>query len=276
MFFRRASQIDSKKIIVIGAGEVGYDIARRLAGENKFVVVIDHDPEALRRIEDSMDVQTILGSGASPTVLTQAGTAGASIVLAVTSSDNINLLACMFANVMAPGAIKLARIREADYTLNSDILTSAALNISLLVNPDDEIVRMIDRLLSLPGALEYGEFANGRLRFVGIVVEEGPLLGQPLKRFREITQDTGIMVGAIARDQRILVPSGDDFIKKNDLVYFVYRSASQKNLLAALNRSRNVFSSVCIVGGGSIGLKFAQRLEGKNIRVKLFERDEQG
>jgi trk system potassium uptake protein TrkA len=108
-----------------------------------------------------------------------------------------------------------------------------------------------------------------------MVVEEGPLVGQPLKRFREITQDNGIMVGAIAHGQRVLVPSGDDVISKNDMVYFVYLSASQKNLLAALNRSRHVLSSVCIVGGGSIGLKLAKRLEGKNIRVKLFERDEQ-
>ena len=271
MLFPKKRRLEQSKIIVIGAGEVGFNIAQRLSGEKKSVVVIDLDAEALRRLEDGLDVQTVLGSGASPGILIEAGTKDASIVLAVTDSDSANLLACTFANVIAPQAIKLARIRDEDYTSHADILASAALNISLLVNPDEEIVRMIDRLLSLPGALEYGDFAKGKLRVVGMHVYEGPLVGQPLKRFRDIVQDPGIMVAAIVRDQRMRVPSGDDRIEEDDLVYFVYLSSSQNKLLSSLHRTRTVFNSVCIVGGGNIGFKLAQRLEGKGIRVKLLE-----
>lgn len=271
MFFQKKHRTELSKIIVIGAGEVGYNIAQRLSAEHKSVVVIDMEPEALNRLEDVMDVQTVLGSGSSPSVLLEAGTASASVVLAVTDDDSANLLACAFANVIAPEAVKLARVRDEDYTSHADMLCGAALNISMLVNPDEEIVRMISRLLSLPGALEYGDFANGSLRVVGMPVHEGPLIGQPLKRFREIVADAGIMVAAIVRNQQMRVPSGNDVIEAGDLVYFVYLSGSQNRLLAALQRSRTEYASVCIVGGGNIGFKLAQRLEGKKVRVKLLE-----
>lgn len=199
MLFRRAPQkVEELKIVIVGAGEVGFHIAQRLSEEQKQVVVIDQNPDKLRRIEDNMDVQTVLGSGSIPSVLKNAGAGDAAIFLAVTDSDETNIVACLFANTIAPKAMKLARIRTEEYTAYPQLLGSGSLQISMLINPEQEIVRSIERLLTLPGAVEYGQLADGFIRMVGMRVESGPLIEQPLTRFREIVQDDGIMVGAIA------------------------------------------------------------------------------
>lgn len=275
MLFRRPSpKIDQMKIIIIGAGEVGFYIAQRLAGEHKQVIVIDQNPDKLHRIEENLDVQTILGSGSSPSVLKKAGGEDATIFLAVTDSDETNIIACLFANAIAPKATKLARVRSPEYTGYPALLSGGSLNISMLVNPEEEIVRSIERLLTLPGAVEYGEFADGRIRMVGMRVEEGPLIEEPLSRFREILGNDGVMVGAIARNEQLIVPGGDDIIQKNDIVYFVYRPASQHVLLRSLRRSRGILGSACIVGGGNIGTRLARLLEAKRVDTKLIELNE--
>ena len=162
MLFRRAPQkVEELKIVIVGAGEVGFHIAQRLSEEQKQVVVIDQNPDKLRRIEDNMDVQTVLGSGSIPSVLKNAGAGDAAIFLAVTDSDETNIVACLFANTIAPKAMKLARIRTEEYTAYPQLLGSGSLQISMLINPEQEIVRSIERLLTLPGAVEYGQLADG-------------------------------------------------------------------------------------------------------------------
>ena len=238
MLFRRAPQkVEELKIVIVGAGEVGFHIAQRLSEEQKQVVVIDQNPDKLRRIEDNMDVQTVLGSGSIPSVLKNAGAGDAAIFLAVTDSDETN--------------------------------------ISMLINPEQEIVRSIERLLTLPGAVEYGQLADGFIRMVGMRVESGPLIEQPLTRFREIVQDDGIMVGAIARGQKLIVPSGSDVIKAGDTVYFAYKPTSQRALLRALHKTRGSLGTACIVGGGNIGLRLARLLENKGVDTKLIDISEE-
>lgn len=263
---------NKNKIVIVGAGEVGFHIAKRLAAEARSVVVIDRDADRLQRLEEQMDVQTVHGSGSIPSVLHKAGVEEASVFVAVTDSDDANIMACLFAGALAPNVVKLARIRHPEYAAHAEFLRDSSLNISLLVNPEQEIVRTIDRLLTLPGAVEYGELAHGRLRMAGLRVEEGPLLNEPLRRFREIVCDDGIMVGAIAGKKRLLVPSGEDVIHKGDVVYFVYRPASQPNLLAALNRKREFLHTACIIGGGNIGSRLAALFEKKGIKTTLIER----
>lgn len=274
MFFRRrAPKAEQLKIVIIGAGEVGFHVAQRLAEEHKQVVVIDQHADALRRLEESLDVQTVLGSGASPSVLHEAGAASADILLAATDSDEINIVACLFAGAIAPHAVKLARVRNAEYSAYINMLADPVLNISKLVNPEEEIVRTIDRVLTLPGAIEYGEFADRRIRMVSLHVEEGPLVGQPLTRFRQIVGDDGIMVGGIGRGDTLIVPSGTDEILAGDVVYFVYKSTSLRTLLAALRRERDMIGTVCIVGGGNIGERLAALFEKKGIAVKLIDKN---
>ena len=145
----------------------------------------------------------------------------------------------------------------------------------MLINPEQEIVRSIERLLTLPGAVEYGQLADGFIRMVGMRVESGPLIEQPLTRFREIVQDDGIMVGAIARGQKLIVPSGADVIKAGDTVYFAYKPTSQRALLRALHKTRGSLGTACIVGGGNIGLRLARLLENKGVDTKLIDISEE-
>ncbi len=277
MFFRckqknHSAQV-TRKVIIVGAGEVGYHVALRLANEQKNVVVIDLNEQALQRLDDDMDVQTVCGSGSSPKVLQSIGINDGDIFLAVTNSDENNILACLFANTLAPKAQKLARIRNGEYLSHTNILENPALNISALVNPEQEIVQSIDKRLTLPGAVEYGEFADGRICMVAMKMHEGPLIGKALKYFRDIVQEEQIMVGAIVRDQSLIIPSGDHSLQVGDVAYFLYQSSAQPALLKALKRTTGFVSSVCIMGGGSIGACMAEAFARKGIDVTLIERD---
>ncbi len=274
MFFRsKKSKESPRKVVIVGAGEVGYHVAMRLANEQKHVIVIDINEQALQRIDDTMDVQTVCGSGSSPRVLHDLGLKNSDVFLAVTNSDENNILACLFANTLAPKAQKLARIRNREYLTHSNILDNPALNISALVNPEQEIVQSIDKRLTLPGAVEYGEFADGRICMVAMKMQEGPLLGKPLKYFREIVQEEQIMVGAIVRDKSLIIPSGDNALQKGDVAYFLYQSTAQPALLQALDRTTGFVSSVCIMGGGSIGFCMAETFARKGIAVTIIERN---
>ena len=161
------------KIVIVGAGEVGFHIASHLAYENKDVVVIDADPMALRRVSDSIDVQTVNGSGSSPVTLEEAGIKEAEILLAVTNSDEVNLVACLVADIVSPSTKKLARIRAGDFDHYHDQFSANAPHIDTLINPEIEVVRTIERMLRLPGAVDVGEFADGRVKFVGINLDPG-------------------------------------------------------------------------------------------------------
>lgn len=278
-FFFGKSKVERKKVVIVGAGEVGFHLARRLTQENKEVTVIDLNPERLKRITDNLDVQVVLGSGSSPAVLREAGSEGTSVFLAVTSSDETNIMACLFANVMAPKAMILARLRNEEYAGYPELFGQSGLRISMMVSPEKEVVRTIDRLLSLPGSTEYAEFAEGRIRMVAYRMDENTcgkaIIGQALMSFRQLADDDGIMVAAIARRDKLIIPTGQDILHNGDVAYFVYRQSSQKPLLRLLGRTRAFFNTVCIVGGGTIGMLLARLYEGKGMDVKLIDMDEQ-
>ena len=164
------------KIIIIGAGEVGFHIASRLSLENKDVVLIDSNPTAVQRVSDSIDVQVIVGSGSSPVVLEEAGIHEAEILLAVTDSDETNLVACLTASLISPSTRKLARIRNADFDRYHNIFREQPPFISTVINPEIEVVKTIDQMLSAPGASDVGAFADGRLKLIGIRLKEKSVL----------------------------------------------------------------------------------------------------
>lgn len=273
-FFKNAAAPAARaKVVLVGAGEVGFRIAKRLAQDGKEVVIIDLDPERLSEIKGGVDVQTVTGSGSSPSVLKEAGVESAQYFLAVTDKDEINLVSCMFANSLAPAAVKLARIRNPEYAQYPGLLGSEGLNIRMMVNPDEEVVHTIDRLLSLPGALDYAQFADGRLRMVEYKVEQAPFVGQPLTRFRQLVGNDGIMVASILRKDGLIIPGGSEAIQAGDTVYFAYLAGAQRALLRALGRTRGFFNTACIIGGGNIGMLLARLFEDKGLDVKLIERD---
>ncbi|UZP68361.1 Trk system potassium transporter TrkA [Desulfovibrio mangrovi] len=273
-FFSRAPRVEQLKVVIVGAGEVGYHIAHRLAQESKEVVIIDQSAEALRRVSEVLDVQTFQGSGSSPVVLSDAGVMDADIFLAVTDSDEINIISCLFANAISPDSIKIARIRNEEYNLYQDALTNKPLNISTIINPEIEVIKAIDRMLAVPGAVDFSEFAEGRVKLVGIRVEKGPLVGKKLMAFREIVPDTNVLIAAIVRGEDLIIPSGRDEIVAGDVVYFACKDTSLEAVRKVCGRNIDPVRDVLIIGGGNIGLRLAVLFERKGLHVKLVDRSE--
>ena len=262
------------RIIIVGAGEVGFHVARRLAVENKEVVVVDKNAEALRKVSEATDVQTVHGSGCSPRMLEQAGIKEADILLAVTDSDEINLIACFFANTLAPGATKLARIRSEEYTEQKHLLTRGNLDITKVINPDQEVVDSILRLMSVPGAVEINEFAGGKIRLIGLRPPElSPILGVKLMELRDVIGQVPVVVAALVRDGELIVPRGDDRILRGDTVYIACDITDQDEILERFGILVEPIRSVLIVGGGNIGYKLAKALDNKFFHTRVVERD---
>ena len=262
------------KIVIVGAGQVGFHIASRLALEKKDVVVIDKNPEALRRVSESLDVQVVQGCGSSPAILEQAGIEGADILLAVTDSDETNLVAAVFANILSPTTIKLARIRGEEYLTYEEALRKDPYGINVIINPEAEAAKMVERLLRVPGAVDVGEFAQGRVKIIGVRLDRNcPVAGTKLIDLKAKTGQKKILVAAIMRDETLIIPSGEDQILEGDLVYFVSEEKELKAALKIFGKRAEPFNRVLLVGGGNLGLKLAQALERLSIHTKLIEKD---
>ncbi|MFW6052661.1 MAG: Trk system potassium transporter TrkA [Desulfosalsimonas sp.] len=260
------------KIIIVGAGEIGYHVASRMSFENKDVVVIDRDPAAIQRISDNVDVESITGSGSSPRVLKEAGLKEAEILLAVTDSDETNLVACLMADVISPTTKKLARIREGDFDPYHQVLHDQAPHIDTVINPEIEVVKSIERFLSIPGAVDVSEFADGMLKFIGLYLDQGSLMAGI--RLREIPEKIGqqILVAAVVRKEELIIPGGNASLYAGDLVYFISEEKGVAPILKAFNRETKPVRRTMIVGGGRIGARLAGVLEKKGIQIKIIER----
>jgi trk system potassium uptake protein TrkA len=262
------------KVIIIGAGEVGFHIASHLARENKDVVVVDTNPETLRRVSDNLDVQVLQGSGSSPVVLEEAGIKSAEIMLAVTNSDEANLVACLAADVISPATKKLARIRNADYDGYHETFREKAPHIDTVINPDTEVVKTILGMMKVPGAVDVGEFADGRIKFVGIYLDDrSPLNGVELVDLPGRLGGMRLLIAAIMRDEELIIPRGKDQLRAGDLVYFITESDQLEPTLAALGKQEAPIKRVLIIGGGRIGYRLASLFEDESIACKIIEKD---
>ncbi len=263
------------KVIIAGAGEVGFHIAQRLASERKEVVVIDRNAETLRRFSDLLDVKTIHGSGSSPGVLDEAGIKGAEAFLAVTNRDETNLVACMFVNALSPKTLKLARIRNDDYTGYRKELTQSILNIDKIINPEEEMVTSIVRAMSVPGAEDVSEFAEGRIRLIAMRIrEDAPITGMRLLDLLHNPGPSPFVVAAIFRRERLIVPTGKSYIEPGDLVYFVCKKEDMESVLGFFGGHIEPVRDILLVGGGNLGVRLARHLEAKSIHLRLVEKDE--
>ena len=264
------------KIIIIGAGEVGYHIASRLALENKDVLVVDKNPEAIRRVAETLDVQTITGSGSSPEILLEAGVKEAEIVLAVTNSDEANLVACLVADTLSPSTKKLARIRGADFDEYHHTFRENSPHIETVINPEIEVVKTIQRLMRVPGAVDMGEFADGRIKFVGVyLTEKDPLAGARLSELPGIVGEKRLLIAAVVRDEEVIIPRGNDRLLAGDLIYFISEEERLLETLSLFDKHTQPIRRVLIIGGGRIGYRLAARLEEQSIYCKLIERNAQ-
>ncbi len=262
------------KIIIVGAGEVGYNIANRLASENKKVVVIERNADAARRIAEDLDVQVITDSGSSPAVLMDAGVKEADILLAVTDSDETNLVACMVTNMLSPNTKKLVRLRNADFDPYHDNFRNSVPHIDTVINPEIEVVNTIRKLMDVPGAQDVGEFVDGQVKYVGIRLEESsPLAGMRLLDFHDRFGDDRPLIAAIIRNNEVIVPRGTNRLVPGDLVYFVTHSRDLEKTLEKFGVKIQPIQRALIIGGGRIGARLAGILEDEGIKTKIIESD---
>jgi len=263
------------KIIIVGAGEVGFHIASHLALENKDVWVIDNDSDAIRRVTDNIDVQIVQGSGSSPASLAEAGIKEAEIMLAVTNSDETNLVACLVSDILSPSTKKLARIRAADFDEYHDTFREQGPRIDTVINPEIEVVKTIDQLMSVPGAVDVGEFADGRVKLIGVRLDENePVIGVRLSDLSAKISRPIPLITAVIRDEELIIPRGNDKLLAGDLVYFLSDENNLLETLSAFNKHSEPIRRVLIVGGGRIGFRLATLLEEKSIYTKIIEKDQ--
>ena len=262
------------KILILGAGQVGRTAAHHLAREPaNEVTVIDTNEELLRDLQDRLDIRAVAGHGAYPSVLEAAGIADTEVLVALTSSDEVNIVACEIAHALYRTPTKIARIRSSDYTTREQLFTEGALAVDVWINPEQLVTEHIARLLSYPGALQVVEFADGRVHLVGVRARpDGLLVGKQLRTLREHLPDTDARVAAIYRDGRLLPVGGDTVIEEEDEILFVAASDDLRRVMAELRRSEEPVRRLVIAGGGNIGFRLARTLE-KSNQVKVIDRD---
>jgi trk system potassium uptake protein TrkA len=264
------------KVIVCGAGQVGYAIARHLAGEHNDVTVIEQNPALVQRVNDTLDVQGMEGFASHPDVLERAGAPDADMIIAVTYADEVNMVACQVAHSLFNVPTKIARVREQSYlkTIWRDLFSRDHMPIDVIISPEVEVARAVERRLHVPGAFDTIPFADEKVRVIGVSINEDcPILDTPLRQLTELFPDLNVVVVGIIRGDRMIVPSGDDQLLASDDVYFVAEVSHVARALTLFGHEEKEARRIIIIGGGHIGLAVAQRLEedGAGVRTKLIE-----
>lgn len=256
----------------MGAGEVGFHIARRLSEEGHDVALIDKDPQQIRRVADNLDVHALLGSGTSPRVLKDVGIDNADMLVAATDSDEINLITCLLVKTLNPYLLKVARVRNEEYFQEGELFSKDLLGIDHVINPQSEMVNTIQSIMEVPGASEVIDFVEGRVKLIGfLVAEDSPFVDRRLSSFNE--PKGKVLVGAIVRGDRVLIPKGEDVILAGDLVYVVARNTELGKTLGFLDIKQESSRRVIIVGGGQTGATLAKRLDRTKISTKIIEKE---
>ncbi|HEN21427.1 MAG TPA: Trk system potassium transporter TrkA, partial [Desulfobacteraceae bacterium] len=260
------------KIIIVGAGEVGFNIAQRLSEETQDVVLIDKDPEKIKAVTEDLDVQALLGSGTSPQLLRDAGIEDADILVAATDSDEVNLVSCMLAHGLNQYIIRVARVKNNEFLAEKNLFGQDFLGIDHVINPQSVMVDSILSLMEVPGATEVIDFVEGRVKLIGFMIaKNSPLIGTQLVTFKE--KGAKLLIGAIVRGEQVVIPSGDDIIQAEDVVYVVIKKEETEQALRLLNIKAEALKRVIIVGGGQTGAILASALEHSKINAKIIEKD---
>lgn len=262
------------KIIILGAGQVGGNLAEHLAGEANDITVVDTNEARLRELRDRLDISVVSGSAAHPDVLAQAGLENADMLVAVTSNDETNMVACQVANCLFNTPTKIARVRAISYLTQQKLFDSGAIPIDVLISPETLVSEYIFRLIEQPGALQVLDFADGKVQLVAVkAYHGGPLVGQELRFLRQHMPSVDTRVAAIYRRNRAIVPTGATVIEADDEVFFIAAKADIRAVMSELRRLEMAYKRITIAGGGNIGLRLARMLEGRyNVRVIEFNK----
>jgi len=260
------------KIAILGAGQVGAPVAEQLALEGHDVTVVDADAERINQIGERLDIQTVVGHAAYPTVLEQAGLGAADMVLAVTAADEINMVACQMAETLFHTPTKLARLRAPEYLSHPELFNRDAFPVDYIISPEQVVTDSIHRLIEHPGALQVVDFAGGRVRLVGVRAEPfGPLVGHQLQELRHQMPGVDTRVAAIYRRGQAIIPEGPTVIEEGDEVFFIAAREHIQGVLTSLRGAEEIVRGVVIVGGGKIGSALAEALERTPVQVKLID-----
>ena len=258
-------------IIILGAGQVGSTVAESLVNEANDITVVDLDGEKLKLLQDRFDLRTLLGNASHPSILEQAGLADADMLLAVTQSDEVNMVACKLAASLYNTPTKIARIRSADFLAHPEIFSPDNFCVDFSICPEQILTDYIRKLIEFPEALQVLEFADGKVSLVAVrAVAGGPLVGQPLSFMNSHLPNVDARVAAIFRQDRSIIPQGDTVIEAGDEVFFIAATENIRTVLKELRRMDKPAKRVMIMGGGNIGRRLALALE-KEYQVKIVE-----
>lgn len=259
------------KIIILGAGQVGSTVAQNLASEANDITVVDSNPDVLYELQDKLDLRVVEGYASHPEVIRRAGGDDADMIIAVTNSDETNMVACQIAYSLFHTPTKIARLRASEYLQEQSLFCQDAFPIDVLISPEKILTDYLHRLIAHPGAFQVQDFADGRVRLIGMkAYHGGPLVDQQLRAFKEHLPKVDARVAAIYRRDRPIIPHGDTVIEADDDVFFI---AARNDIRAMMNELQVAGESakrVMIAGGGNIGRRVAQSLE-KFYKVKLIE-----
>lgn len=263
------------KIVILGAGQVGSTLAENLAVEANDVTVVDQDMEALNELQERADIRAVCGYASYPETLRRAGADDADMIIAVTDSDETNMLACRISHTLFHTPAKIARVRSSEYLREGDALFARdALSVDMRISPEQLVTDAILKLIEHPGALQVVDFADGRVRLAGLrAYYGGPLVGRQLRELpSRLPAGVDARVAAIYRRGRPILPEGDTVIEADDEVFLVAARAHIPEIMAELRRMDKPVKRVMLAGGGNIGFRLASALQSK-VQVKIIERD---
>ncbi|WP_281301163.1 MULTISPECIES: Trk system potassium transporter TrkA [unclassified Iodidimonas] len=268
------------KVVVCGAGQVGLNIARYLADQKNDVIIVDRSAKLIRKVGESLDVQAMEGHASDPDVLEAAGLAEADMIIAVTISDEVNMVACQIAHSLFNVPTKIARIRNQSYLAPqwSDLFTRDNIPIDVIISPEVEVAEAIYRRLEVPGAFDTLPFSEDSVRVLGIRLDERcPVVDTPLRQLTELFPDLRVRVMGIMRGGKLFVPLADDHMEIGDGVYIAVEKRYVARAMGVFGHEEEAARRIVVIGGGSVGMFLAQKLESRTPRlnVKLIERDEE-
>jgi trk system potassium uptake protein TrkA len=264
------------RVIVCGAGRVGYSIASYLSRENNDVTVIDHDADMIARVNSNLDANGIVGTASSPEILDKAGASDADMIAAVTHRDEVNMVACQVAHSIFNVPKKIARIRNQVFRdpAWANLFSRAHMPIDVIISPEVEVARAVDMRLSVPGTTSVTPMTRGNLYLCSVLCEEDcPVVNTPLRQLATLFPDNKIRIVSIIREGKFIVPKADEQMLIGDEVFFVAEKSQLKRILGGFGHEEKEAQNVIIVGGGNIGVKLTEIIkeEHKSVNLKLIE-----
>lgn len=266
------------KIVICGAGQVGFNIARHLSVEGNDVIVIDTSPDLIRRINDNLDAQGVVGHASRPDVLERAGIGDADMIIAVTHTDEVNMVACQVAHSLFEVPLKIARVREQSYLdpAWANLFSREHLPIDVIISPEVEVARAIIRRLKVPGSFEMIPLADDKVRLIGVRCDAHcPLINTPIRQLTQLFPDLSIVIVGLMRQDEPVRLTGEDELLVGDNVYFVVETGQVSRAMAAFGHEEPEARRLLVCGGGNIALLLAQEIEAEEsgITVKIIESD---